>query len=118
MDFDSYFEVEAKRLSKFTFAQYNTHLDSVQLFFLVLVGVKDTPLIELLDKNHAEIRAAASNFRTFIEDASFHTILSRPRLYTSNVNGTRLIDWIRALAAGEPVEDVRYDSGTGSIAPD
>ena len=109
MDFESYFEVEAKRLPKFTFAQYNTHLDSVQIFFLVLIGVKDTPLIELLDKNHAEIRAEATNFRTFTEEASFHTILSRPQVYTSSVHGTRLIDWIRALAAGEPVEDVRYD---------
>ncbi len=107
MDFETYFEVEAKRLPKFTFAQYNTHLDTVQLFFLTLVGVKDTPLIELLDKNHAEVRAVASNFRTFTEEASFHTILSRPQLYTSSVNDTKLIDWIRALAAGEPVEDVR-----------
>jgi hypothetical protein len=112
MDFETYIEVEAKRLSKFTFAQYNTHLDAVQLFFLVLVGVKDTPLIELLDKNHAEIRKGTPNFRTYIEEASFHTVLSRPQLYNSSVQGTRLIDWIRALAAGEPVEDVRCDCGT------
>ncbi|MDX1382958.1 MAG: pectin acetylesterase-family hydrolase, partial [Thermoanaerobaculia bacterium] len=68
MDFETLFAVEAARLDGSTFTQYNTHGDAVQLQFLALLGVTGTPLIELIDKNHAEIRDATSNLKVFTEE--------------------------------------------------
>ena len=109
MNFESFFEVEGKRLGDFTFAQYNTHADAVQLQFLQLLGVSGVPLIELIDKNHEELRGAISNLRTFTEAGDFHTILSRPELYTSEAGGMKLVDWLSDLASGRPVKDARCD---------
>jgi hypothetical protein len=89
------------------FAQYNSAHDEVQNYFLSLVGVTDTPLPELMQANHSDIRdAVPGNFFTYTAGGSMHTIIPRPEFYTYQVNGVRFRDWVAALAAGEEIEDV------------
>jgi hypothetical protein len=105
--FEKLYIASAKRLPKVTFAEYDTAEDSVQLRFLKLGGNDAASLQPLLEANQADIRAAAPNFRSYIAGGDVHTILARPEFYTYHVGGKRVRDWVAALAAGEPVEDVK-----------
>jgi hypothetical protein len=106
-NFESLYIAAAKNAPGVTFAEYDTAEDSVQLQFLALGGNQATSLQPLLEANHADIRAAAPNFRAYIAGGDLHTILARPEFYTYHVGGRRVRDWVAALAAGEAVEDVR-----------
>ena len=109
MDFETYIEIEGRSRPDMTFAQYNTSADHAQIMFLGLIGAGDTPLIDLLDANHAEIRNAVPGFRSYLEESRTHTILSRPEFYSSEVNGVKFVEWFRRLVEGEAVKDVRCD---------
>jgi hypothetical protein len=106
-NFEKLYIAAAKLLPNVTFAEYDTAEDEVQLQFLALGGNQATSLEPLLAANHADIRAAAPNFRTYVAGGEVHTILARPEFYTYHVGGTRVRDWVAALAAGDPVEDVK-----------
>jgi hypothetical protein len=43
---------------------------------------------------------------SYIAPGGEHTTLSDGTFYTEAVDGTRLVDWVTRLVAGEPVEDV------------
>jgi pectinacetylesterase len=106
-NFEQLYIAAAKHLPKVTFAEYDTAEDKVQLQFLALGGNQAERLQPLLDANHADIRAAAPNFRVYVAGGDVHTILARPEFYTYHVGGKRVRDWVAALAAGEAVEDVK-----------
>jgi hypothetical protein len=38
-----------------------------------------------------------------------HGLLDLDRFYDMEVNGVRLVDWVDALIAGEPLDDVHCD---------
>jgi hypothetical protein len=42
-----------------------------------------------------------------------HGILEWPRFYALEVNGERLVDWVRGLIDGERVDDVHCKKGRG-----
>jgi hypothetical protein len=97
----------ATRFPDVVFAQYNSAYDESQSFFLDLLGIADTSLLDLLKASHAEIRdAVPGNFFSYTAGGTQHVIASRPQFYRQEVNGVRLVDWVAALAAGEAVEDV------------
>jgi hypothetical protein len=106
-NFEKLYIASAKLLPNVTFAEYDTAEDAVQLQFLALGGNEATSLQPLLEANHADIRAAAPNFRAYVAGGDVHTILARPEFYTYHVGGERVRDWVAALAAGEAVEDVK-----------
>jgi hypothetical protein len=106
-NFEKLYIAAARQQPKVTFAAYDTAEDSVQLRFLKLGGNDATSLQPLLEANQADIRAAVPNFRSYIAGGDVHTILARPEFYTYHVGGKRLRDWAAALAAGEPVDDVK-----------
>ncbi len=103
---EGYLVAAARRYPHLTLAQYNTAGDEVQLSFLRLGGITDTPLIELLEANYADIRNTVDNVRAYTAGGALHTILGRPEFYTFQADGVRFRDWIAALANGEPVDDV------------
>jgi hypothetical protein len=105
--FEKLYMASARLLPKVTFAEYDTAEDSVQLRFLELGGNDAKLLQPLLEANQADIRAAAPNFRSYIAGGDVHTILARPEFYTYHVGGKRVRDWVAALAAGEPVDDIK-----------
>jgi Pectinacetylesterase len=106
-NFEQLYIASAKLLPNVTFAAYDSAEDAVQLQFLALGGNQTDRLQPLLEANQADIRAAAHNFRAYIAGGDVHTILARPEFYTYHVGGRRVRDWVAALAAGEPVEDVK-----------
>ncbi len=103
---ETFYVVAGGRYPDITLAQFNTAGDEVQLFFLSLLGVTDTLLLELLTANLADIGSAVDNFVSFTAGGIGHTVLGTPEFYTYQVDGTRFRDWAAALAAGEEIEDV------------
>ncbi len=104
------------------FAEFDAAEDDVQKRFLALSGAKDVKLQEALEANHADIRAAAPNFRAFITGGESHTILRRPEFYTYAADGVRIRDWVVDLAAFKPVDDItcsdcRHDTFAGEPLP-
>ena len=103
---ETFYVVAGGRYPDIALAQFNTAGDEVQLFFLSLLGVTDTLLLELLTANLADIGSAVDNFVSFTAGGIGHTVLGTPEFYTYQVGGTRFRDWAAALAAGEEIEDV------------
>ncbi len=89
------------------FAQYDAAEDAVQKRFLNYAGISKGSLLPSLEANHADIRAAVSNFRTFIAGGPSHTVLLRPQFYTFAANGVSIRDWVTDLVAHKPVKNVK-----------
>jgi Pectinacetylesterase len=106
MSFETFYEAGGAHARNLRMAQFNVDADETQLSFLKLVGVQGIPLLRLLDQNLADIRALTPGFRSYIAHGTAHGILWRPSLYTTEVDGVRLVDWIRDLVAGTDVADV------------
>ena len=105
--FESLYVAAARRHPDITFAAFDHAEDDVQKQFLALGGYRAASLLDLILANQNDIRSEAANFRSYIADGDIHTILQRPEFYTQHVDGVRIRDWVAALAAGEPVEDVQ-----------
>ncbi len=88
------------------FAEYDAAQDKVQKRFLALSGNQVSSLIGALQANHADIRAAVPNFRSYIGPGDSHTILLRPEFYTYESSGTAIRDWVADLAAFKTVKNV------------
>lgn len=109
LKFESFYIVAAKNYPEIVFAQYNTLRDSVQQFFMKLVP-NTPPLEAVLPGTMAAIAEAAPNFRSYLADGDVHTILHLPEFYTATTAGVAVRDWVAALAAGEPVENVTCEA--------
>ena len=79
-----------------------------------LAGISADNLVELIDKNEAQVEASGVNLLSYISPGSDHTILSKPDLYTHEVNGVRLIDWITRLIDGDPTLADNHCTDCGS----
>ncbi|MCE2560221.1 MAG: hypothetical protein J4F98_16970 [Acidobacteria bacterium] len=120
--FETLYIKAAKAHPEAMFARYDTAEDDVQIQFLQIGGVStDGGLQPLLDANEADIDAALegqNNYRSYIAPGELHTIMLRPEFYTYESDGVRVRDWVAALAAGEPVDDVHCGDCTGSPEPE
>lgn len=98
---------EAARVApRVTFAQYDNAEDRTQLAFLAQLGLQNVSLAPLIAANRADIRRTVPALRSYTAPGSDHTILLRPTLYTLVVDGVPVRDWLAALVAGEPVQNV------------
>ncbi|MEE2777325.1 MAG: pectin acetylesterase-family hydrolase [Acidobacteriota bacterium] len=88
------------------FAQFDNAEDGVQLRFLGISGAGADSLEPLLDANRADIAAAVPNFRAYTAGGDAHTILQRDTFYSLRVGKVLFRDWLAALVAGEPVDNV------------
>lgn len=109
LTFETLYEASHGHADNLRMAQFNTVEDTEQLRFLRLAGIQDVPLRTLLDQNLAEIHAADPTFRSYLGPGGVHEILIRSSLYTTEVDGVRLVDWIRGLATGNDVADVNCE---------
>lgn len=89
-----------------SFAAYDAAEDDVQKRFLTLGGVQMPSLLQALNANQADIRAAVPAFRSYIAGGDSHTILARPEFYSFTVGERSVRDWVANLAAGKPVADI------------
>jgi hypothetical protein len=87
-------------------ANINTVDDEVQRTFADLIGFADTPLVELIDANNELIEAAGVDLDSWVSPGTTHVLTARDEMYEAEVGGTRLVDWIADVVAGEDVEDV------------
>lgn len=98
-NYEQLYIAAAKAHPDILFAEYDAAQDAVQKRFLALSGAKDVDLMQALQANHADITAAAENFRAFISGGDSHTILLRPEFYSYGTQGTAIRDWVAGLAA-------------------
>jgi hypothetical protein len=72
---------------------------------LALMGV-DSSTLELIDANEAAIEAAGVVMHSYTAPGEEHGIFDFEAFYDLEVEGVRLVDWIDALLAGTPLDDV------------
>jgi len=84
---------------RITFARHDYAFDETQAFFSALAGIAADDLVQLIDKNEAQVEAAGITLLSYISPGDDHTILSKDELYSHEVEGVRLVDWITALLA-------------------
>jgi hypothetical protein len=66
-------------------------------------------LVALIDANEAAIEDAGVVQHSYTAPGDHHGILEFEIFYEMEVNGVRLVDWLAALIAGEPLDDVHCD---------
>ena len=72
-------------------------------------GVDASTMVELIDANEAAIEAAGVTQHSYTAPGDEHGIFDVNRFYEIEVNGVSLVDWVTALLAGEPLDDVHCE---------
>jgi len=83
------------------FSQFNRLADSTQVFFYILTkNALATPeeWAAQMQASLAQIRSASPNFSSYTAPGTEHCVINSPAVYTTEVSGVRLVDWIRTLA--------------------
>jgi hypothetical protein len=73
------------------------------------IGVEASTL-ELIDANEAAIEAAGVIQHSYTAPGEGHRILELDDFYELEVNDVTLVDWVAALIAGEPLDDVHCEN--------
>lgn len=106
----------AKHDPEITFAKYDTAYDETQQDFVRLAGFPDKDLLEMIDENTAESEAGGAKIASWVGPGELHTILGRDELYTTEVEGHSLLEWITDVVDGKDVPDVHCDGTCGKPA--
>jgi hypothetical protein len=72
-------------------------------------GVDSSTMVTLIDANEAAIEAAGVIQHSYTAPGDDHGIFEFEKFYEIEVNGVRLVDWVEALMAGDPLDDVHCD---------
>jgi Pectinacetylesterase len=70
------------------------------------IGLDPSNLLAVIDANEAAIEKDGVTLHSYTASGNGHGILEWPRFYEMEVNGKKLVDWVRRLIEGEPVDDV------------
>jgi hypothetical protein len=97
-------------LARFDFAFDPNMVRTVE----ALTGIDASNLVAMIDANEAAIEAAGVVQHSYTAPGDEHLILEVDRFYEIEVNGVMLADWVEALLASEPPEDVHCDPCTGA----
>jgi hypothetical protein len=79
------------------------------LEYLSVSGVDPSNTLAVIDSNEAAIEAAGVVLHSYTAPGQGHGILEYETFYNMDVNGVRLVDWVQALIAREPLDDVHCD---------
>ena len=90
-------------------ARFDFAYDEVQTLFMDLIGADSSDLPASIDANEAAIEAAGVVQHSYTAPGDEHTIMADGPLFEMEVDGVRLVDWVSALVAGEPLDDVHCD---------
>jgi len=80
---------------------------SQTLAYLAVPGVDPSNPRALIDANEAAIEAAGVTLHSYTAPTEGHGILEFELFYEMEAKGVRLVDWLKALLDGKPLEDVR-----------
>jgi hypothetical protein len=72
------------------------------------IGLDPSELLAVI-ANEAAIENAGVVLHSYTAPGDGHGIFEWPAFYELEVNGVRLMDWVAALMAGEPLDDVHCD---------
>lgn len=97
----------AQQFPQHRFAQFTTSGDVFQIGYFNIQGRDIREWRGLMYGYLDELEAALPNFRIYIVDAIWHTILPFDRFYTTTSDGVRFRDWFADLITGQPVDNVR-----------
>ena len=97
-----------------TLSQYNVVADTTQALFLSLMRGSNWAAGMLA--NVGEIEDTVPQFRDYLSPGSTHCIIEKDELYTKEVAGTKLTDWLGKIVADESVDDVHCPSCTTTHA--
>lgn len=90
-------------MARFDYA-YDAHAaESIEY----LTGQATPDLLALIDGNEAAIEEAGVVQHSYTAPGNGHGILEFPAFYELKVDGVSLADWVAALLAGRPLDDVR-----------
>jgi hypothetical protein len=89
-------------MARFDYA-YDSHAARAVEF---LTGADPSTLLSLIDANEAEIEASGVVLHSYTAPGNYHGILEYEKFYEMEVNSVRLVDWVKALIARGPLDDV------------
>jgi Pectinacetylesterase len=72
-------------------------------------GLDSSQMVAYIDANEAAIEAAGVTQHSYTAPSDDHGIFEFDKFYELQVNGVKLVDWVEALLAGEPLDDVHCD---------
>ena len=70
------------------------------------MGRDPSELLAVIDANEAAIEKAGVDLHSYTAPGDGHGIFEYPKFYELEVNGEKLVDWVRTLIEGKPVTDV------------
>lgn len=82
------------------------------LEYLSVSGVDASNTLAVIDANEEAVEAAGVILHSYTAPGQGHGILEFETFYTLEVNGVKLVDWVKALLAGESLGDVHCDDCT------
>ena len=89
-----------------TFARFDYASDEVQGAFSALAGIGSGSVVEQIDATEQEIEDGGTPLAVFVAPGTEHTIIGGDEVYSTEVDGVRLIDWITELVDGGFPADV------------
>jgi Pectinacetylesterase len=90
-------------------ARFDYAYDEVQTSFMELLGEDTSNLVASIDANEATIEDAGVVQHGYTAPGDDHGIVGDGPFYEIEVNGVTLVDWVDALLAGEPLDDVHCE---------
>ena len=91
----------------YTFGQFNTVRDRVQVFYTFPDGSGTADDWTLMLEAHLDaVQASAPNYRSFTSGGNLHCVTPGNAFYTYAIDGVRFVDWIADLAAGVDVDSL------------
>lgn len=90
-------------------ARFDYAYDEVQTAFMTLTGSDTSDVGASIDANEVLIEAEGIDQHSYTAPGSNHTLVRKDEFYEMEVNGVRLVDWVAALIAGEPLADVHCE---------
>ena len=87
-------------------ARFDNAYDETQQEFSELASLSDGDLKDIIVFNEGMIEASGVPIASYLAPGDAHTILGRPSVYTTEVEGVRFIDWLSDFITGEDVPDV------------
>lgn len=100
-----FYYLGAHAAPRLRFHQFDHAYDAVQEQFHAMLGYP-TELLPGLEANRRDLREALPYLRSYTAKGEFHTLLRFDELYRHSSGGVRAVDWVRAIASGETVDNV------------
>jgi hypothetical protein len=106
---EKFYTAIANFYPRYTFSQYNSAHDPVQVRYFDAVREIPTPGAweRALARSLETIHAGAANFRSYTGGGTTHCVTPRESFYTLQTNGVSFRDWVADIAEGNAVANVQ-----------